>query len=145
MKPEELSSTEILQMVKDADYQKKVEAPELRDAVVLADRLRLNQVISNIIANSYKYAGTKIRLGSSYEGDNPQFLVMEISDTGGGVPEEELELITGKFKRGSNAGGKDGSGLGLYISRYFMERMGGSLECFNRDGGFTVRLKVPVA
>ncbi len=145
VKPEELSSTEILQMVKEADYQKKVEAPELKDAVVLADRLRLNQVLSNIIANSYKYAGTGIRLNSSYEGTDLQYLVMEISDEGGGVPEEELELVTGKFKRGSNAKGKDGSGLGLYISRYFMEKMEGSLECFNRDGGFTVRLKIPVA
>ena len=163
VKPEELSSTEILQMVREADYQKKVVEPELKDAVVMADRLRLNQVISNIIANSYKYAGTEIELRSCYEESNPQYrdgendlqdsdkgrsrqyLSIEISDQGGGVPEEELELITQKFKRGSNAKGKDGSGLGLYISRYFMERMGGSLECFNRDGGFIVRLKVPVA
>ena len=144
VKPEEISSTEILQMVKEADYQKKIRSPEVKDAVVRADRLRLNQVISNIIANSYKYAGTEIEMHSAYEGISPQYLVIEISDTGGGVPEEELELVTQKFKRGSNAAGKDGSGLGLYISRYFMEKMGGSLECFNRDGGFVVKLTIPV-
>ena len=145
VKPEELSSTEIEQMIREADYRKKVEAPEISAAVVLADRLRLNQVISNIIANSYKYADTGIRIYSDYEGKDPQLLMIEISDHGGGVPEEELELVTQKFKRGSNAKGKDGSGLGLYISGYFMEKMGGSLECFNRDGGFVVRLKIPVA
>ena len=145
VKTEELSSTEILQMVREADYQKKTAAPDIKDAVVMADRLRLNQVISNIIANSYKYAGTGIQVHSSYEGGEQQYLVMEISDSGGGVPEEELELVTEKFKRGSNAAGKDGSGLGLYISRYFMEKMGGSLECLNRDGGFVVRLKLPIA
>ncbi len=145
VKPEELSSTEIEQMIREADYRKKVEAPEISAAVVLADRLRLNQVISNIIANSYKYADTGIRIHSDYEGKDPQLLMIEISDHGGGVPEEELELVTQKFKRGSNAKGKDGSGLGLYISGYFMEKMGGSLECFNRDGGFVVRLKIPVA
>ena len=145
VKPEEISSTEILQMIRDADYRKMVLQPELKDAVVLADRLRINQVISNIIANSYKYANTQIRLNSAYEGSRPQYLMIEISDRGGGVPEEELELVTGKFKRGSNAKGKDGSGLGLYISKYFMEKMEGSLECFNRDGGFAVRLKLPVA
>ena len=53
-------------------------------------------------------------------------------------------MVTQKFKRGSNATGKDGSGLGLYISGYFMEKMEGSLECFNRDGGFVVKLTVPV-
>ena len=145
VKPEELSSTEILQMIKEADYSKKVSGSEIKDAVVLADRLRLNQVISNIIANSYKYAGTEIRVQSAYDGTSPQYLVIEISDTGGGVPEEEIELVTQKFRRGSNAGGKDGSGLGLYISNYFMEKMNGSLECFNRDNGFVVRLKLPVA
>ena len=59
--------------------------------------------------------------------------------------QQEIDLITQKFKRGSNAAGKDGSGLGLYISGYFMEKMQGSLECLNQDGGFTVRLKMPMA
>ncbi len=145
VKPEELSSTEILQMIREADHLRKIVDPELKDAVVLADRLRLNQVISNIISNSYKYANTEIRINSSYEETGRSYLVIEISDNGGGVPEEELELVTEKFKRGSNTGGKEGSGLGLYISKYFMEKMEGSLECFNRDGGFTVRLKLPVA
>ena len=144
VKPEEVSSTEILQMMKEADYQKKIRHIEIKDAVVRADRLRLNQVISNIVANSYKYAGTEMEVRSAYEGVSPQYLVIEICDQGGGVPEEELELITQKFKRGSNAAGKDGSGLGLYISRYFMEKTEGSLECFNRDGGFVVKLMVPV-
>ena len=145
VKPEELGSTEILQMVKEADHQKKVRKLDIKDAVVRADRLRLNQVISNLIANSYKYAGTDISVCSSFEGEKAQYLVMEISDTGGGVPEQEIDLITEKFKRGSNAAGKEGSGLGLYISRYFMVKMDGNLECMNRDGGFTVRLTLPMA
>ena len=140
--PEDVASTEILQMVKEADYQKKVEEPEIPDAVVRADPLRLNQVISNIIANSYKYAGTPILVSAGFA---EKHLVLEISDKGGGVPDNELELITQKFKRGSNASGKDGAGLGLYISGYFMEKMQGGLECLNRDGGFTVRLKLPLA
>lgn len=143
VRPEELSSTELLQMIREADYQKKVKKPEIPDAVVLADRLRINQVISNIISNSYKYAGTDIYVASRFEGK--KYLVIDISDRGGGVSEQEIDLITQKFKRGSNAAGKDGSGLGLYISGYFMEKMQGSLECLNQDGGFTVRLKMPMA
>ncbi|MCR4837542.1 MAG: HAMP domain-containing histidine kinase [Eubacterium sp.] len=163
VRPEDVSSTEILQMIKEADYQKKAVSPVIEDSVVRADRLRLNQVISNIIANSYKYANTEILVRSRFEKVSVQkpdgteedqsteydqakdFLVLEISDKGGGVPNNELELITQKFKRGSNAAGKDGSGLGLYISGYFMEKMGGSLECLNQGGGFTVRLKLMLA
>ncbi len=155
--PEDVNSSDIRQMVREADHRKRVTKLEIKDAVVRADALRLNQVISNIIANSYKYAGTDIEVGSRIERkqmpagsdgqkvQNESFLVIEISDRGGGVPEAELELITQKFKRGSNATGKDGSGLGLYLSGYFMEKMEGSLECLNRDGGFTVRLKIPMS
>ena len=145
VRPEDVSSTDILQMMREADHQKKLRDPDVKDAVVRADRLRLNQVISNIIANSYKYANTDIRVNSRFEGSVPQMLVLEISDFGGGVPDNEIELITEKFRRGSNAEGKDGSGLGLYISKYFMEKMEGSLECRNQDGGFLVRLKLPIA
>ena len=73
------------------------------------------------------------------------FLTLEISDQGGGVPEEELTQILEKFKRGSNSSGKDGAGLGLYISSYLMNKMDGSLSCRNQNGGFTVVLKLALA
>ena len=144
VKPEELNSTDIVRMVKEADYLKKVEDLNIRDVVVWADRLRLNQVISNIISNSYKYADTAITIDSRFEKAEQEFLVIEISDKGGGVPEEELELIVQKFKRGSNSGSKDGSGLGLYISSYLMEKMGGSLTCHNGEEGLVVTLRIKI-
>ena len=151
---EELASTEILHMIQEADYMKKVIDPDIKEVVILGDKLRLNQVISNIIANSYKYAGTEISIKSSIEKSldpytnsraGAGFLVIDISDKGGGVPEEELEMITEKFKRGSNSEGKDGSGLGLYISKYMMEKMGGGLVCRNNGEGFTVSLRICIA
>ena len=51
------------------------------------------------------------------------------------MPEDELAMVTTKFYRGSEATGKDGSGLGLYLASRFLERMGGGLEIRNRDGG----------
>ena len=95
--------------------------------------------MGNIISNSYKYADTDINIRSFFEGD---FFVLEISDKGGGVPDEELEVITEKFCRGSNAAGKDGSGIGLYISKYFMEQMNGGLTCCNTGEGFAVSLRL---
>ncbi|MBQ5767619.1 MAG: HAMP domain-containing histidine kinase, partial [Clostridiales bacterium] len=122
VKPEDINSTDIVQMIKDADYQDKIEKLDIKDAVVFADRLRLNQVLNNIIFNSYKYADTMINVTSRFENAGSKYLFIEIADKGPGVPEEELEMITQKFKRGSNAGNKDGSGLGLYISDYLMNK-----------------------
>ena len=146
VKPEEASSTLIIQMINEADYQKKVEKCDIYEAAVWFDTLRLNQVINNIIANSYKYADTAIDITSHFEKDmddnKDKYLVIDISDRGGGVPEEEIEVITEKFRRGSNSEGKNGSGLGLYISKYLMERMEGGLECKNNSEGFTVSIRI---
>ena len=107
--------------------------------MIYADKLRLEQAVGNIISNSYKYADTEITIKSFFEGD---FFVFEISDKGGGVPVDELELITEKFCRGSNAAGKDGSGIGMYISKYFIEQMSGELMCYKNGEGFTVSLRL---
>ena len=145
VKPEDINSTDIVQMIKDADYQNKIEKLDIKDAVVFADRLRLNQVLNNIIFNSYKYADTVINVTSRFENAGSKYLFIEIADKGPGVPEEELEMITQKFKRGSNAGNKDGSGLGLYISDYLMNKMEGSLTVRNTGDGFAVEIGIKIS
>ena len=145
VKPEDINSTDIVQMIKDADYQNKIEKLDIKDAVVFADRLRLNQVLNNIIFNSYKYADTMINVTSRFENAGSKYLFIEIADKGPGVPEEELEMITQKFKRGSNAGNKDGSGLGLYISDYLMNKMEGSLTVRNTGDGFAVEIGIKIS
>ena len=72
-------------------------------------------------------------------------LHISITDRGGGVPSEELNMITEKYKRGSNASEEQGAGLGLYISKELMEDMQGSLEVTNADGGFRVILSFKLA
>ena len=145
VKPEDINSTDIVQMIKDADYQNKIDKLDIKDAVVFADRLRLNQVLNNIIFNSYKYADTMINVTSRFENAGSKYLFIEIADKGPGVPEEELEMITQKFKRGSNAGNKDGSGLGLYISDYLMNKMEGSLTVRNTGDGFAVEIGIKIS
>ena len=144
VKPGDIDSTEIVQMIREADYLNKVSELKIRDVVVSADRLRLNQVISNIIFNSYKYAGTDISVNGRFDPDG-KFLLVEIADKGPGVPEDELDLITQKFMRGSNASGKDGSGLGLYISDFLMKKMEGSLTPKNTADGFAVVIGIKIA
>lgn len=139
---EEISSHILAQKLREADHLGKLNPFEIPDCVFIGDKLRIEQVIGNIITNSYKYAGTEIEAESFFDDG---LLILELSDKGGGVPEEELELVTEKFRRGSNTAGKDGSGIGLYISEHFMKCMGGSLSCRNNGEGFTVSLRFRLA
>ena len=87
--------------------------------------------------NSYKYADTDMKVITSL---SDEYLIIEISDSGPGVKPEELPLLKEKYKRGSNASDKDGAGLGLYLSEYFLGEMGGKLEIESDEGaGFLAR------
>ena len=134
---DEFSTAEFARIITESDHLKKIVRNDIRECVIYADKLRLEQIVGNIISNSYKYADTEITVTSRFE---DRFFIAEFSDKGGGVPETEIELVTEKFRRGSNAEGMDGSGLGLYISKYLMNKMGGELICRNNGEGFTVEL-----
>ena len=140
--PSDIESGELTAMLESADYLHKAVIPEIPDCLIFADRLRLQQVLDNIFANSYKYADTQIDVTVHRSGDR---LALCIEDHGGGVAAEELPLIKEKFKRGSNAKNIDGAGLGLYISDYFMSEMGGQLVLENGKDGLKVTLSIPLS
>jgi signal transduction histidine kinase len=129
----------IYELINKADYNKQVTISRINECLILADELRLAQVIDNIISNSYKYAGTSIEVTTQVRG---KFLEVTFKDFGPGVPEEERPLIFNKFYRAKNAGNKSGTGLGLYISKYIVNKMSGEIDCENTDDGFAVKLKL---
>ncbi len=106
------------------------------------DRLRLQQVFDNIFANSYKYADTRIDACFLIDGKNLKII---IEDYGGGIKEEELPFIKEKFRRGGNSEGIEGSGLGLFISDYFMKEMGGGLVIENGKNGLRVTVEISLS
>ena len=106
---------------------------DMPECIVYMDKLRMQQVFDNIFMNSYKYADTAMKVNAELE---EEYLVVRISDEGPGVKPEEIHLLKEKYKRGSNAGSKDGAGLGLYLTNYFIEKMDGKLELRNLDKGF---------
>lgn len=114
---------------------------EVPSCLVWMDRLRLRQVIDNLVSNSLKYAGTPVTV-SFYETE--QILGIRIRDEGEDVDEDELLLLSEKYYRGKNAKGKSGSGLGLYLAKLFMERMYGGIE-FYQDQGFVAELTLKKA
>ncbi len=128
----EESSLEIMEMFLELKYYGEIiVVNQIPECLVYMDKLRLQQVIDNIVNNSYKYAGTEIYITFQENGPGIQ---IKIQDKGNGVPEDELALITEKFYRGSNTRGKAGSGLGLYLAKEFMGQMEGGMECYNQDG-----------
>ncbi|MDR2611270.1 MAG: HAMP domain-containing histidine kinase [Clostridiales Family XIII bacterium] len=139
--PAELSSRELAELIERADYLRLARVGVIPECLVIADPLRLSQVFDNIFSNSYKYANTGIDVTARLDGER---LRLEFADYGAGVLPEELPLLTQKYFRGGNATDKSGSGIGLYISSYFMRRMAGGIECLS-DGGFTVGLTLTLA
>ena len=124
-----------------AGHFSEIKIAGIPECLIELDLMRMEQVIGNIVSNSYKYAGTKIDVDFRISGE---VLVIDINDYGKGVDIETLELICTKFYRGENAKAlqKEGEGLGLYIAKLLMEKMNGGLEAFNRPDGFTIRLWV---
>lgn len=138
----EESSEVLVDMIENVNYDHQIDYDPIPPSIILIDPLRMQQVIDNIISNSYKYAGTRITI--SYQ-INEGYLELHIQDFGPGISKEELPLLFNKYFRGKNVEGKNGSGLGLYISKYFMENMYGQINCYNRNDGFTVVLKIKLA
>lgn len=139
----DVSSEVLHSLIEEHDTCKLVRETAVPDCLIHTDTGRLSQVIGNIISNSYKYAGTDIIISYSFQ-DN--YLSMEIADSGGGVPEDEADLLTVKYYRGkNNSEGRDGSGLGLYISNELMKRMNGNLSCSNKKEGLAVTLLIPLS
>lgn len=138
--PAEITTAELEEHIRASDYQKKIKPFTLPECVVTADSLRFRQVIDNVIGNSYKYADTDIEVSGGFDG---AFFVLTVRDFGPGVSSDELSLLCEKFYRAQNAEGKSGSGLGLYLSDYFLAEMGGSLTLESHDGLWAIiRLKI---
>ena len=103
----------------------------LNEAYTLADRIRMSQIFENIFNNSIKYANTNIDVELE---DSNEYYLVSIRDYGKGIADEDLPFIFEKFYRGKNATGKNGTGLGLYIVKYMIEKMGGKVDLISNDG-----------
>ena len=146
---DEYSSAEIEGFITNLkEYGRIIIDGHIPGCLVYMDKLRMEQVIDNVIGNSYKYAGTDINVSfkeneitAGADGKRDRFIKIIIRDKGKGVLEEELPLLVEKYYRGSNSKDKNGYGLGMYLVKRYMEKQGGGLEYYN-DGGFVVELLV---
>lgn len=139
--PLEYSSDILVQIIKNSDYLNKAGSFTMPEAQIYVDKLRIQQVFDNLFMNSYKYADTDIEVECHAESG---YLVVSIRDKGPGVAENELPLLREKYKRGSNSSGKDGAGLGLYLTDYFMNEMDGRLVIENAAPGLKVSVYIRI-
>ena len=140
--PLEYNSSILEAIIKSSDYLNKAGSFEVPSVQIYVDKLRIQQVFDNLFMNSYKYADTDIDVKCFTEGG---YLVVSIRDKGPGVAENELPLLREKYKRGSNCEGKDGAGLGLYLTDYFMNEMDGRLVIENAAPGLKVSVYIRTA
>jgi PAS domain S-box-containing protein len=115
----------------------------------LGDRDRLIQVVTNILSNAIKFTpeagGITIE---AHQETAPRFqIVVAITDTGVGIPQEELKLIFDKFHRAGDqlTNKTEGTGLGLSITRQIVEHHGGTLWATSTYGsGSTFTFTIPL-
>ncbi|MFK0003860.1 ATP-binding protein [Paenarthrobacter sp. NPDC090522] len=126
-----------------------VEASE--DIEVTADEAKLEQVFTNIVANAIKFTPEGGRVGITSvlaaTEDGGQAALVQIEDTGLGIPEHDLPHIFTRFYRASNAtaAAVPGSGLGLAIAQDIVSRHMGRLDLDSTLGaGTTVSVELPV-
>jgi len=127
----EVSTIEMEEDIRAADYKQKIRPFKLPECVLTVDRLRFKQIMDNVIGNSYKYADTEIEVTGSFE---DEYFILTVRDFGAGVSNDEIGLLREKFYRAANADGKNGTGLGLYLTGYFLEKMGATLAIENMGG-----------
>ena len=135
-------SSLVKELIQNADYRNRASSFEIPECRVYIDKLRLLQAFDNIFMNSYKYGDTDIDVKAFTEQDS---LVIFIADHGPGVSDAELPLLKEKYKRGNNTEGKDGAGLGLYLTNYYIEKMNGRLELMNLEPGFGVKIYLRIS
>ncbi|HLG62850.1 MAG TPA: PAS domain-containing sensor histidine kinase [Ktedonosporobacter sp.] len=116
---------------------------------VMADAVRIEQVLSNLLSNAIKYSpqGGPIEVTLSEEKQR-QEARLSVRDHGIGIPREQYARIFGRFMRADNgpAAGIRGTGLGLYLSRELVERHGGHISFESEEGeGSTFFVTLPLA
>ncbi|OIR00811.1 cell-division control histidine kinase PdhS [mine drainage metagenome] len=112
---------------------------------VLLDPLRFKQVLLNLLSNAVKFTPEGGRVAVMAEMEPDGGLLLQVSDTGIGIGEEDLEKVTQMFVRGDDSlSNKPGAGLGLPLAKQLMELHGGGLTLASQpQHGTVASLRLP--
>lgn len=119
---------------------------------VAGDKVLFELIMSNVIGNAVKYTPQKGNIIITLE-DSEDILIIDVTDSGIGIPEKEIKLIFTEFYRASNIAGKvvEGSGLGLALVKEIVERLNGTINIDSpskigedKNPGTSVRILLPL-
>ena len=111
---------------------------------MMLDEKVVRQMMANLLSNAVKYSPDNplVDVSAFREGDR---VIIEVTDHGVGIPEEEQPRIFGKYFRASTSGGIPGSGLGLSLVKQFVELHNGSIELRSKVGvGTALTVSLPI-
>ena len=112
-------------------------------AVVMADALRVRQIVRNLVMNAVRHGGPQIQVSAKTHDTR---VTIEVADSGDPIPDDERELIFESFYASQRVQGLAPSvGLGLAISRRLAQMMGGELTYRHHEGWGTFSLTLPTA
>jgi signal transduction histidine kinase len=120
------------------------DVPTPDDSVVSADRTRLEQVAANLIDNAVKYTppGGRVNVHVARKADAA---VLDVSDTGPGIPASELPRIWDRLFRGDKSRTERGLGLGLSFVKAIVEAHDGTVRADSEEGkGSTFSVQLPL-
>lgn len=110
-----------------------------------SDTEKLKEAFDNFIENAVKYNREGGTIAVTYRGDG-DMLVTEIADTGVGISEASMKKLFSPYFRGDASKEIQGTGLGLYMTRKLLERLGGSVDVRSEQGkGTTFSIRLPLA
>jgi signal transduction histidine kinase len=124
----------------------QVEVEVERDLTAKADPTLLRQVLVGLLTNAFKHMPLPGQVTVRGRRQGQDELVLEVVDTGTGIPEAEIERVFERFYRRDESRKQEGFGLGLAIARRMVSVMGGELGARSVEGeGSTFWLRLPLA
>ena len=109
--------------------------PEQAQAMLLADRTRLKQVLLNLLSNAIKYNRDAGAVVLDCTQASPERLRISVQDTGMGLRPDQVDALFQPFNRlGQEAGAQEGTGIGLVVTRRLVELMGGTISVTSSPG-----------
>lgn len=115
-----------------------------RDTLISCDPKRIWQVISNILGNAIKFSPPNSSVTLSLV-RKPGKLEVSVRDQGPGIPEDQLPFVFERFKQARNEDARNGSGLGLYISKRIIEAHGGQIWADTDAQGSNFHFTLPIS
>jgi two-component system sensor histidine kinase BaeS len=122
------------------------EADVEKDLGAAGDPVLLRQVLIGLLSNAFKHTPAPGRVVLRARDDRRGQVVIEVSDTGTGIPAKERARIFERFYRGKGSLEREGFGLGLSIAKRMIDVMGGTIAVESTPGeGSTFRVRLPAA